>query len=66
MSKYSFAENLKMYREERDMTQKELAAILRVSPSTVSSWETSSKYPTIDRLYDIARVLGVSVTMLIK
>lgn len=48
------------------MTQKELAAVLRVSPSTVSSWETSSKYPTIDRLYDIARVLGVSVTMLIK
>ena len=66
MSKYSFAENLRMIREEKEMSQRELATILRVSHSTVSSWETSSKYPTIDRVYDIARALGVPVTMLVK
>ncbi len=62
---YSFAENLRYYREKRDMTQTDLAKKLSVTKQTVSSWETAIRYPQLDTIYDIARVLGIDVVLLV-
>lgn len=62
---YPFAENLKYYREKRGFTQKQLADMLGVSNVTICYWETSVVYPRIDRIYDIARVLGIDPLLLV-
>lgn len=38
-------------------SNKELAEMLKVSEQTVSRWCTNSRQPTIEMLYEIARVL---------
>ena len=63
---YSFAENLKRERKEQGLSQKELAARIGVAQSTLSEWETSVRYPGIDKLYDIARCLKIKVSTLIE
>lgn len=63
---YSFAENLKRKRKELGLSQDELAKRIGVSRPTVTAWETSTRYPTIDKLYDIAKCLETSVNTLVS
>ena len=57
---------IKRLREERNMTQLQLADCLAVSAKTVSKWETAKGYPDITLLEPLADALRVSVTELIS
>lgn len=56
----SFAERLKKYRREKNLTQQELADRLGVSNKTVSRWESDGGYPDVPLLVPLARALGVT------
>ena len=48
-------------RNEKHMTQKELAEKLHVSDKTVSRWETGGNLPDMDMLYSISKFFKVSI-----
>ncbi|MBQ8189624.1 MAG: helix-turn-helix transcriptional regulator [Lachnospiraceae bacterium] len=53
-------------RKEKNMTQKELAAILCVTDKAVSKWERGLSYPDISLLEPLAEVFDVSILELIQ
>lgn len=53
-------------RKNIGMTQIEFAEKLSVTRQTVSRWESGSVMPDIDRIPDIASILGVSCDYLLK
>lgn len=60
------AENLTGYVERSGKTQKELAAIVGVSPSTLSDWMKGKKYPRIDKIERLASFFGITKSDLIE
>lgn len=61
MDQYVTGSMIKRLREERGMTQAQLAERIFVSDKTVSKWETGRGYPDITLLEPLAAALGVSV-----
>lgn len=59
--KKNISKNITKYREQAGLSQKEFAKRLGVAPSRVSNWETYANCPTIDILFDVCEVLGVSI-----
>ncbi len=57
----SFGDRLKKYRQDRRLTQQELADKVGVSNKTVSRWESEGGYPDVPVLVPLARALGVTV-----
>ena len=53
-------------RKELGLTQIELADRLSVTRQTVSRWEAGSVMPDIEKISDIASILGVSCDYLLK
>lgn len=66
MNQYVTGAVIKKLREEKNMTQQQLADKLSVSAKTISKWETAKGYPDITLLESIANALSVSVTELIS
>ncbi len=66
MNQYITGTAIKELREQRKMTQLQLAEVLGVSDKTVSKWETAKGYPDITLLEPIADAFGVSVPELIS
>ena len=56
----SFGEFLKLKRQEKNITQKELAKLLYVTESAVSKWEKDVARPDITLLPKLSEVLGVT------
>lgn len=52
-------------RNERELSQREMAKILGVSQATYNNWENSNTQPSIEQLITLARFFGVSVDFLI-
>jgi transcriptional regulator with XRE-family HTH domain len=50
---------------EKNITNIDLADALKIAPETVSSWCTNSAQPSIKKLFDIAKFLGVDVRELL-
>lgn len=65
MDYYKFGNTLCKLREEHQLTQKELAAILDVSDKAVSKWENGQAIPRMETLEKIAATLNTSVEELI-
>ena len=61
MNQYVTGAMIKRLREERKITQQELAEIMGVSDKAVSKWETGRGYPDITLIEPLAKALGVSV-----
>ena len=66
MSLTIFAQRMKQAREQKNMKQNELAKIVGVTPTTISSYEKSDdegngKKPTLENAQAIAKALGVSL-----
>lgn len=61
----SFGENLRTLIEERDMTQKELAAQLNIAPSTMGSYVQNTREPDFATLRSIAKFFNVSIDYLL-
>lgn len=51
---------IKSLREERNLTQEELAKMINVTKSTISYYENGKRVPTVSNLHDLARVFNVS------
>ena len=64
MTELEFGARLRQLRQEKHLTQQELADQLGVSNKSVSRWE-SGGYPDITILVPLSRVLGVSVDELL-
>ncbi len=50
---------------DQGVTNKELAEALGVTPSTVSTWCTNDKQPSLETLYRIAGYLNIDVRHLL-
>lgn len=59
-----FAEKLKMLRVNRGFTQEQLAAMLKVSRSTIGMYETGSREPDFETCETIADVFNVDMDYL--
>jgi len=57
--------NIKYFREQKNISQAELAEKLNVTRQAVSNWETEKTQPYIDTLHKIADVLEVDIEELI-
>ncbi len=61
MNQYVTGTMIKRLRENRRMTQQQLAEKLGVSDKAVSKWETGRGYPDISLIEPLADALGVSI-----
>ena len=61
MNQYVTGAMIKRLREERKITQQQLAEKMGVSDKAVSRWETGRGYPDITLIEPLAAALGVSV-----
>ena len=66
MDQYITGSAIRQLREQRKMTQLQLAEVLGVSDKTVSKWETAKGYPDITLLEPIADAFGISIPELIS
>lgn len=60
-----FSENLKSLRKEYKIDQNKLASELKVSPKTISHWETGYTEPSIAQLISLSKIFNVSLDELI-
>lgn len=60
-----FGETLKKIREERKLSQQELAKKLDVAQSTIAMWEASQRTPKLGELNRLARILNITVNRLL-
>lgn len=65
MKTINLAENLKLYRLRKKITQSQLAKKLNIKQSTISSWETGINIPDIYTLIEITQILDISLNELI-
>ena len=61
MNQYITGAMIKRLREERKISQNQLAEAIGVSDKAVSKWETGRGYPDITLIEPLAEALGVSV-----
>ena len=61
-----FHEKLQQLRKQKGLTQEELAALLYVSRTAVSKWESGRGYPNIDSLKAIAKFFSVTIDDLLS
>ena len=66
MDRYITGTTIKELREQKKLTQLQLAELLGVSDKSVSKWETGKGYPDITLLEPIADAFGISVAELIS
>ena len=66
MNTYVTGVTVRQLREERNLTQAELAEQIGVSSKTVSKWETGKGLPDITLLQPLAQALGISVIELMN
>jgi len=60
IDRQKFAKAVKRYREEKDLTQKELAEKLMTTTTTVARWELGMSAPKQDRMIREIRALGIN------
>ncbi len=61
-----FNEKLQQLRKRKGLTQEELAAVLFVSRTAISKWESGRGYPNIDSLKAISTFFGVTIDELLS
>lgn len=62
----NLGEQLKQYRKENQLTQKQLADTFFVTDKTISKWENGKGYPDLNTLPSIARLLNTTVDDLLN
>lgn len=64
--KNNFGQNLRYYRKQNNLTQKELAQLIGVHRSTLTSYEINKRECGFDILLDIAKILNITTDELLK
>lgn len=59
-------DRIKLLRDEKGLTQKELASYLQVDRATISGYETKGKQPDLEKLIKMAKLFEVTLDYLIK
>ena len=62
----SIGNKIKQLREERKMTQKDIAEILDVEPGTISKYESGTIEPSIESLKKLSETFNVTIDELLK
>ena len=65
-NKEVFGKNLTAYLERFNKSQREMAEIVGVSPSTFNDWANGRKYPRIDKIEFLANYFGIKKSDLIE
>ena len=65
-NKEVFAKNLNKYLQRSGKSQREMAEIVGVSPSTFNDWANGRKYPRIDKIEFLANYFGILKSDLIE
>lgn len=60
----NISQRIKDLRYSKRLTQKDLAKLLNVKPTTVSGWELGRNEPSIDTLNNLSKIFDVSVDYL--
>jgi transcriptional regulator with XRE-family HTH domain len=60
IDRQKFARAIKKYREQNDLTQKELADKLMTTTTTVARWELGMSVPKQDRMIREIKALGIN------
>ena len=60
MDLHKFGQFFRDLRKEKNLTQKQVADLLGISPKTVSKWETGHGFPDVSTISMLADILGVS------
>ena len=63
--KLSLADNIRLYRKQRKMTQEQLAGVLGVTVGAVYKWESGLSVPELDLIVEMADFFDVSVDALL-
>lgn len=66
MDKYVTGAVIRKLRDNKEMTQEELAEKLFVSSKAVSKWETGQGFPDVSLIEPLAKALGISVIELLS
>lgn len=61
----NFAENLKSLRNFKQLTQKDLAKLLGLSPNCICEWEKSRSEPSISSIIKLSDIFDVSIDYLL-
>ena len=60
-----FGEMLRILRTKQGLSQHQLANKLHVDRATISNWEADRRLPDVDTLSNLAKALGVDVSVLL-
>lgn len=60
IDKQKFAKAVKRYRQENDLTQKELAQKLMTTTTTIARWELGMSIPKQEKVISEIKALGIS------
>ena len=55
----TFAQKLRYFRIERNLNQREFAKLLNRSFTSVCNWEQGNRFPKIETIKEIAKILNV-------
>lgn len=61
MNNYEFGNYLCLRRQQKNLSQAELAALLGVTNKAVSKWENGAAYPSTELMLPLAQALGVTI-----
>ncbi|GIN88642.1 transcriptional regulator [Heyndrickxia sporothermodurans] len=62
----SFAQNLKFYREQHNLTQEELAVKARLGTKIIEKYESGEQVPNTQTILKLSTVLDVPASVLTK
>lgn len=60
-----FGELLAELRQDRKLTQKQLAQVIFVTPGTISNYENNAHFPDVEKLVELADFFGVTTDYLL-
>lgn len=60
-----FGEMLRILRTKQGLSQHQLANKLHVDRATISNWEADRRLPDVDTLSNLAKALGVDISVLL-
>lgn len=61
----NLSQNIKRLRKSHGYTQKDLASILKVKPTSISAWESGRNKPLMDKITIMSTLFGVSTSELV-
>lgn len=61
ITSFDFGIWMKSKRKERQLSQADLASMVNVHATSIGRWERGDDYPTLDKVEEIAKILGAKI-----